>query len=140
MTPQWTHDRDALHLEIAKLRGQLVERDIRIEQLNELLIGQPVDLWRMCHFTQHEEKIVSALMTGRLCTKEYLLDCLYAMDPDGEAQIKIIDVFICKIRKKLNHLGFDIETVWGRGYRFHAETIARIKALCIAPQASAKAA
>lgn len=36
-----------------------------------------------------------------------------------EPELKIIDVFICKLRKKLfEALGYDspIETVWGRGY------------------------
>jgi hypothetical protein len=34
-----------------------------------------------------------------------------------EPEIKIIDVFVCKIRKKLRAVdGHDVETVWGRGY------------------------
>ena len=36
-----------------------------------------------------------------------------------EPELKIIDVFICKLRKKLSHAcdGENyIETVWGRGY------------------------
>jgi two-component system cell cycle response regulator CtrA len=36
-----------------------------------------------------------------------------------EPELKIIDVFICKLRKKLSEATGDpsyIETVWGRGY------------------------
>jgi two-component system cell cycle response regulator CtrA len=35
-----------------------------------------------------------------------------------EPELKIIDVFICKLRKKLQAAAGDhfIETVWGRGY------------------------
>ncbi|WP_300520263.1 helix-turn-helix domain-containing protein, partial [Aliiroseovarius sp.] len=48
---------------------------------------------------------------------EMFLNHLYGgMD---EPELKIIDVFICKLRKKLsNATGGDnyIETVWGRGY------------------------
>ena len=35
-----------------------------------------------------------------------------------EPELKIIDVFICKLRKKLAQAGADnlIATVWGRGY------------------------
>ncbi|MCK5285439.1 MAG: helix-turn-helix domain-containing protein, partial [Alphaproteobacteria bacterium] len=35
-----------------------------------------------------------------------------------EPEVKIIDVFICKLRKKLQDVADDdyIETVWGRGY------------------------
>ncbi len=50
-------------------------------------------------------------------TKEMFLNHLYGgMD---EPEVKIIDVFICKLRKKLALATEDanyIETVWGRGY------------------------
>jgi two-component system cell cycle response regulator CtrA len=50
-----------------------------------------------------------------------------------EPEIKIIDVFICKLRKKLANAsdGKDyIETVWGRGYvlREPTEDEARVSA------------
>jgi two-component system, cell cycle response regulator CtrA len=58
-----------------------------------------------------------ALRKGTTLTKEMFLGQLYGgMD---EPEIKIIDVFICKLRKKLSGAsgGKDyIETVWGRGY------------------------
>lgn len=51
-------------------------------------------------------------------SKESFLDHLYGgMD---EPEMKIIDVFICKLRKKIESAGAShpfIETVWGRGYR-----------------------
>lgn len=49
-------------------------------------------------------------------TKEAFLNHLYGgMD---EPEMKIIDVFICKLRKKLAQAGAGslIGTVWGRGY------------------------
>ena len=59
-----------------------------------------------------------SLRRGATITKEMFLGQLYGgMD---EPAIKIIDVFMCKIRKKLANAsnGKDyIETVWGRGYR-----------------------
>lgn len=58
-----------------------------------------------------------SLRKGTTLTKEMFLNHLYGgMD---EPELKIIDVFICKLRKKLTEaLGGDspIETVWGRGY------------------------
>jgi two-component system cell cycle response regulator CtrA len=58
-----------------------------------------------------------SLRKGLTLTKEMFLNHLYGgMD---EPDLKIIDVFICKLRKKLcDALGGDnyIETVWGRGY------------------------
>lgn len=58
-----------------------------------------------------------SLRKGSTLTKEMFLNHLYGgMD---EPELKIIDVFICKLRKKLcDALDGDnyIETVWGRGY------------------------
>jgi two-component system cell cycle response regulator CtrA len=58
-----------------------------------------------------------SLRKGTTLTKEMFLNHLYGgMD---EPELKIIDVFICKLRKKLaSATGGDhyIETVWGRGY------------------------
>lgn len=69
------------------------------------------------HFTAKEYAVLEllALRKGITITKEMLLNHLYGgMD---EPEIKIIDVFVCKIRKKLRAVGgHDVETVWGRGY------------------------
>lgn len=58
-----------------------------------------------------------SLRKGTTLTKEMFLNHLYGgMD---EPELKIIDVFICKLRRKLaSAVGSDnyIETVWGRGY------------------------
>jgi two-component system cell cycle response regulator CtrA len=58
-----------------------------------------------------------SLRKGSTLTKEMFLNHLYGgMD---EPEVKIIDVFICKLRKKLalaTEGANYIETVWGRGY------------------------
>ena len=70
------------------------------------------------HITAKEYAIVEllSLRKGTTITKEMFLNHLYGgMD---EPELKIIDVFICKLRKKLGLACGDsyIETVWGRGY------------------------
>jgi TfoX/Sxy family transcriptional regulator of competence genes len=69
--------------------------------------------------TEKEYGIIEllSLRKGTILTKEMFLDHLYGgMD---EPELKIIDVFVCKLRKKIaeatggHHY---IETVWGRGY------------------------
>jgi len=71
------------------------------------------------HLTGKEYGILEllSLRKGTTLTKEMFLNHLYGgMD---EPEVKIIDVFICKLRKKLQvAAGGDnyIETVWGRGY------------------------
>jgi len=74
--------------------------------------GQPV------HLTGKEYQMLEllSLRKGSTLTKEMFLNHLYGgMD---EPELKIIDVFICKLRKKLKAIAKDhcIETVWGRGY------------------------
>jgi two-component system cell cycle response regulator CtrA len=58
-----------------------------------------------------------ALRKGCVQSKEQVLNHLYGgMD---EPELKIIDVFVCKLRKKLALAGAPpdmVETVWGRGY------------------------
>ncbi|PIZ33148.1 MAG: DNA-binding response regulator [Alphaproteobacteria bacterium CG_4_10_14_0_8_um_filter_37_21] len=58
-----------------------------------------------------------SLRKGTTLTKEMFLNHLYG--GIDEPELKIIDVFICKLRRKLSEAmdGDDcIETVWGRGY------------------------
>jgi len=75
--------------------------------------GKPV------HLTGKEYQMLEllSLRKGTTLTKEMFLNHLYGgMD---EPELKIIDVFICKLRKKLSEAtdGANyIETVWGRGY------------------------
>lgn len=58
-----------------------------------------------------------AVRKGSTLTKEVFLNHLYG--GIDEPELKIIDVFVCKLRKKLSKaLGDDsyIQTIWGRGY------------------------
>ena len=76
--------------------------------------------------TEKEYGIIEllSLRKGTILTKEMFLDHLYGgMD---EPELKIIDVFVCKLRKKIaeatggHHY---IETVWGRGYVLRDPTV-----------------
>jgi two-component system cell cycle response regulator CtrA len=74
------------------------------------------------HLTTKEYQMLEllSLRKGTTLTKEMFLNHLYGgMD---EPELKIIDVFICKMRKKLANASGGknyIETVWGRGYALH---------------------
>jgi two-component system cell cycle response regulator CtrA len=79
----------------------------------EVTIGSQI-----IHLTGKEYAILELLVLrkGMVLTKEAFLNHLYGgMD---EPEMKIIDVFICKLRKKLAFAGAAnlIGTVWGRGY------------------------
>jgi two-component system cell cycle response regulator CtrA len=71
------------------------------------------------HLTAKEYQLLEllCLRNGITLTKEMIMNHLYA-DME-EPEIKIIDVFVCKLRKKLANASFGknyIETVWGRGF------------------------
>jgi two-component system cell cycle response regulator CtrA len=82
------------------------------------------------HLTAKEYLMMEllALRKGATLTKEAFLNHLYGgMD---EPDLKIIDVFICKLRRKLVLASISaefpqgksyIQTVWGRGYRLAEE-------------------
>jgi len=81
--------------------------------------------------TSKEYRILEllSLRRGTTLTKEAFLSQLYGgMD---EPDIKIIDVFMCKLRKKLADASGGkhyIETVWGRGYLLHEPHEAKMSA------------
>jgi two-component system cell cycle response regulator CtrA len=79
---------------------------------------------RSIHLTSKEYGILELLVLrkGSILTKEMFLNHLYGgMD---EPDLKIIDVFVCKLRKKLaketGGVNY-IDTVWGRGYTLKEE-------------------
>src|ERR1700678_2452910 len=87
----------------------LVNLDAKTVEVNGLRV----------HLTGKEYQMLEllSLRKGTTLTKEMFLNHLYGgMD---EPDLKIIDVFICKLRKKLATAAdgqHHIETVWGRGY------------------------
>jgi len=85
---------------------------LNLDSREVLVSGQSV------HLTGKEYSILELLVLrkGMVLTKEAFLNHLYGgMD---EPEMKIIDVFVCKLRKKLAVAGAGdiIATVWGRGY------------------------
>ncbi len=84
------------------------------------------------HLTGKEYQMLEllSLRKGTTLTKEMFLNHLYGgMD---EPELKIIDVFICKLRKKLAEAtgGSNyIETVWGRGYVLREPMVASMPRL-----------
>ncbi|MGU3558574.1 response regulator transcription factor CtrA [Methylobacterium radiotolerans] len=102
--------RSAGHAESVVAIGDLL---VNLDQKNVEVDGSRV------HLTGKEYQMLEllALRKGATITKEMFLSHLYGgMD---EPELKIIDVFICKLRKKLANASGGrnyIETIWGRGY------------------------
>lgn len=70
------------------------------------------------HLTKTEQRLLARLMqsAGNMVTREYLMDAIY-FDRHNEPVVKIIDVYVCKLRKKLQGSQYVIENVHGQGYR-----------------------
>ncbi|UXX83710.1 response regulator transcription factor CtrA [Roseovarius pelagicus] len=108
-----------IHAIIRRSKGHS-QSVIRTGMINVNLDAKTVDVGgKTVHLTGKEYQMLEllSLRKGTTLTKEMFLNHLYGgMD---EPELKIIDVFICKLRKKLNEAtGGEsyIETVWGRGY------------------------
>ena len=110
---------ERIHAIIRRSKGHS-QSIIKTGDIEVNLDGKTVEVrGNAVHLTGKEYQMLEllSLRKGTTLTKEMCLNQVYGgMD---EPKLKIIDVFICKLRKKLseatgreNH----IETVWGRGY------------------------
>lgn len=105
-----------------------IERRLEVvEQENEMLREQVHRLENALSATSSplpfewaltaQETIVFGVLANRpLATKDAVMAALYRSMGKEEAGPKIVDVFICKMRKKLTPYGIMINTVWGQGY------------------------
>ncbi|MFW5680331.1 MAG: response regulator transcription factor CtrA [Pseudomonadota bacterium] len=108
-----------IHAVVRRSKGHS-ESVIRTGNLTVNFDTRTVDVGgKRLHVTGKEYGILEllSLRKGTTLTKEMFLDHLYGgMD---EPELKIIDVFICKLRRKIGDANGGIhyiETVWGRGY------------------------
>ena len=108
-----------IHAIIRRSKGH-AQSIIRTGDIEVNLDAKTVEVEQQAvHLTGKEYQMLEllSLRKGTTLTKEMFLNHLYGgMD---EPELKIIDVFICKLRKKLSQATGGqnyIETVWGRGY------------------------
>ncbi|MBT7641997.1 MAG: response regulator transcription factor [Rhodobiaceae bacterium] len=100
-------------LQFGDLTLNLSARDVRVGDTRVDLTAKEYQMFELL-----------CLRKGNVVSKESFLDHLYGgMD---EPEMKIIDVFICKLRKKIEKAGAAsplIQTVWGRGYRVNTDAM-----------------
>ena len=82
------------------------------------LTPSPDEAWLEWGLTRMETRLMRALAARpeRMVPKGVLMDAMY-FDRPQEALPKIVDVLVCRIRRKIKASGWVIETVWGQGYR-----------------------
>lgn len=104
------------------LRDELVQRleeendalRMRVRALEEMA-GVGFETPPQLMLTKNESVIFGLLLKGTLVRRTAMMEALYLHKQD-EAEIKIVDVWICKIRRKLKPYGIDIMVQWGQGY------------------------
>lgn len=116
----------ALTLENERLREQIaVLKAERAVEAWEVFYMKTVRRWGL---TESEASVLDVLWRRRdgVARKEAIHGRLYGDKADADAAgYKIVDVFVCKLRKKL---GFDaIMTIWGGGYSLTPEGIAAVE-------------
>lgn len=112
-----------------ELENELVHlRDVVGRTANEQLDGVLLKRWKL---TERESQVIVALYRagGRTVIRESLFDIVYGYE-DGPS-LKIIDIFVCKARKKMGD-GM-ISTSWSRGYFMTHRAIREIDQLRAAP-------
>lgn len=89
----------------------LEEENLQLRERLEPKIYTPSD-WFL---TKTEEKVFKLLLVHPVITKDFIYSSLYR-DEGIVPGIKVIDVYICRLRRKLVHRGVHIDTVRERGY------------------------
>ena len=101
----------------------------RIRELEEIL-GLDVELPNQLGFTPVENKIVGLLIKRPVVSKEVLYTALYGDRLECEQpDIKIFDVYICKLRKKLKAMNIQIYSRYTVGYYIDDEAKATLQSL-----------
>lgn len=107
-----------LEVENGELTAQVMQLSaVGAPLADEMVEWLPPGMWKF--LTRNEMTVVNFLARhrGKIVSRARLMAALYP-DPDKQPEAKIIDVLVCKIRKKLlaRHVSFVVTTAWGRGY------------------------
>lgn len=111
-------DRDPEKMSRDDLLAYCYGLESRLQSFNDLQSIQARGyLQQALRLTRYEADVLGVLSDGRLHTKESILLGMYSDRVGDGPEIKIVDVFICKLRAKLKDTGIVIETIWGSGYK-----------------------
>lgn len=109
---------------VEQLKEELDIAHERIRQLEQELQGRVMGVPMAFKLTYKEEQIFKVLLSRSLVSKQSFMAACYV---DHFVCDRIIDVFICKIRRKLERFDMKINTAWGKGYYISSEDKATVK-------------
>lgn len=139
MPPQSPSDaRGAMQVEIVHLRDELDQAKRLNRELQDATERERFGFHGVAELTEKEAEVVEVLARHGQASKARIYDAIYGLCLDQDRpEPKIVDVFVCKVRKKLAPHGIEIGTLWGRGYEMSPRNVARLRDLagttCDAP-------
>lgn len=92
----------------------------RVRQL-EQICGISFEVPPAMGLSRQQSVLLGLLLKNRLVTKTAVMTALYGASVGEIPEEKIVDVFICQLRRKLTPFGVGIETQWGQGWYMTAE-------------------
>jgi DNA-binding MarR family transcriptional regulator len=109
----------AAHLEIEDLREQVATLKSKVGLARDIDAAAAFTLaWGLTR--QEATLLVHLHQRSGAVTRHSIMDAMYAESPNDEPDMKIVGVFIWKLRRKL---GYDaIDTIWGQGYALAADS------------------
>src|SRR5476651_1358718 len=117
----WQRRAEVLEAENETLRDRV--RDLEKE------IGMAAEPPPMFGFTRSEAVMFGVFMANRTCQVSTFMTALFSLDVDDPPEEKILDVWVCSMRKKLKPHGIAIKTHWGVGYEMPEASKARAREL-----------
>jgi DNA-binding response OmpR family regulator len=116
-------------LELGVLRAENARLRDRVEDLERELFATHVSLpleWRL---SASEARVMRVLVARQQAGRSAIMAALYSARPDDPPGIKIIEVFIHQIRKKVRPFGVEIWAVREEGYRLDEATRRKLRSL-----------
>ncbi len=99
----------------------------RVRQLESELVPAHFSFPVKYRLTGSEAVVLRRLMATEVASPRSIILALYSDRSEDYPEPSIVNVWICKIRKKLRPFGISIQNIWGEGYRLenrHLITVA----------------
>jgi DNA-binding response OmpR family regulator len=120
--------RDEYYREVAALRAEVADLRETVRQYKALL-HPPLCLPACLRLTPSEGRLLAALHAHKTGLSKEALHAALSGGIEADSDIKIVDVYVCKLRGKLARHGIGIETIWSQGYRLSAAGRAALASL-----------
>lgn len=114
--------------ELLAARARIRDLESEVLRLNDVIRGGVTGAPPSWGLSPSEERLVSALASvfPRVLSVDGILSRAW---PDTYPTTKIVDVTVCKARKKLARHGVEIRSLWGRGYSLCENGAAAVRAI-----------